>query len=159
MFSLVFLLLLASLLVSGCGGPKEAENPRALLGEDLTHEGVYGGGTAPDTPGAAPADPQPNPPKSGAPAPNALATRADCEAAASHLVRLGIDLAISEETDPEKKQRLIADRQSALGSERARAHRAEWTRECLERGTLAREARCIAGIASEVDIDRCVGEN
>jgi hypothetical protein len=147
--------------LAGCGGPKEAENPRELLGPELTHEGVYGGGSAPDRPGAAAAEsPSGSADKGTARAvkPDALATRADCESAARHLVALGIEIAIREETDPEKKQRLIDDRAAALESERARAHRAQWARECLEDGTLAREARCIARIQSERDIERCVGE-
>ena len=149
-------------LFTSCGGPKEAENPRDLLGSDLTHEGVYGGGSAPDQPGAAPNEAaapsgSPNPANTRAPKRNALARRADCELAARHLVTLGIDLAIREETDPGKKQRLIADRERALKSDRAEAHRTEWTRECLERETLASEARCIARIRNERDIDQCVG--
>ena len=70
---------------------------------------------------------------------------------------LGVDLAIREETDREKKQQLIADREAALQSERAQTHRKEWTRECIERGTTVREARCIAKIRAEKDIDACVG--
>src|SRR5688572_4214865 len=93
----------------GCGGRQEAENPRTLLGEDLTHEGVYGGGTAPDTPGA----PDPSPAASTARGTGRLdgpATQDDCAAAAKHLVTLGVDLAIEDEADPEKKRRLSADR-------------------------------------------------
>jgi hypothetical protein len=144
-------------LLAGCGGPKEAENPRELLGPDLTHEGVYGGSSSPDRPGAAPSD-SADAGNAQAVKPDALATRADCESAARHLVALGIEIAIREETDPEKKQRLIDDRGAALESPRARSHRSEWARECLERGTLAREAHCIARIQSERDVDRCVGE-
>jgi hypothetical protein len=148
-------------LLAGCGGPKEAENPRELLGPDLTHEGVYGGSSAPDRPGAAPPDSPSGAADAGdaqAVKPDALATRADCESAARHLVALGIEIAIREETDPERKQRLIDDRGAALESPRARSHRSEWARECRARGTLAREAHCIARIQSERDIDRCVGE-
>jgi hypothetical protein len=158
----IWLTLLAGFaLLAGCGGPKEAENPRELLGPELTHEGVYGGGSSPDRPGAAPSDSpsgSPGTATSRAVKPDALATRADCESAARHLVALGIEIAIREETDPETKQRLIDDRAAALESPRARAHRSQWARECLETGTLAREARCIARIQSERDIDRCVGE-
>jgi hypothetical protein len=137
--------------------PKEAENPRTLLGEDLSHEGVYGGGASPDTPGASPGDDPPASGKSDARDPGALATRAECEAAAKHLVALGIELAIREETDEERKAQLARDREAARGSERARAHVATWTRECLETGTTVREARCIARIRNERDIDACVG--
>ena len=129
---------------AACGGPKDAENPRTLLGEDLNHHGVYGGGAAPDTPGAAPRE---TPPASAKAAPSkaaARATRADCEAAARHLVALGIELAIREEPDPEKKAQLARDRLAAQDSERARAHVQTWTRDCLEADTTAREARCIA---------------
>ena len=153
---------LALALFTSCGGPKEAENPRELLGSDLNHEGVYGGGSAPDTPGApseAPSVPgAASARNTKAPKRDALATRAECELAARHLVALGVDIAIREESDPETKQRMIADREEALKSERARTHRSEWTRECLLSGTLASEARCIARIQNERDIDRCVGE-
>jgi len=127
-----------------------------LLGEDLTHEGVYGGGSAPDTPGVATDEP-PAAPSTGAPRLDAPAKRKDCAAAAEHLVALGIDLAIRDEADPAKKRQLSADRDAALNSERAREHREQWTRECQERGTTVREARCIARIRSETDIDACVG--
>lgn len=143
-------------MLTGCPGPKEAENPRTLLGEDLMHEGVYGGGSAPDTPGGA-VDQPPNTGRPGTDSPDAAATRRECAAAASHLVALGIELAIREEADPAKKQQLSADREAALNSDRAMEHREEWTRECLERKTTAREARCIARIRAEGDIDACVG--
>jgi hypothetical protein len=152
----IFLTLLIA--GSGCTGPKEAENPRTLLGEDLTHEGVYGGGSSPDTPGAAPRETSPAPEKAPPGDRAGLATRAECEAAARHLVTLGIDLAIREEPDQEKKAQLSRDRRAALDSERARAHVQTWTRECLDAGTMAREARCIARIRAEADIDACVGE-
>jgi hypothetical protein len=143
---------------TACTGPKEAENPRTLLGEDLTHQGVYGGGASPDTPGAAPRESSPAPGKAAPPDQAGLATHVDCETAARHLVTLGIDLAIREEPDQEKKAQLSRDRRAALESERARAHVRTWTRECLEAGTTAREARCIARIRAEADIDACVGE-
>jgi hypothetical protein len=117
---------------------------------------VYGGGSAPDTPGAAPETAPSASAKNGRD-PGAPATRADCEAAAKHLVTLGIDLAIREEGDPAKKAQLVDDRQAALQSERARAHTETWTRECLEANTTVREARCIALIRAEADIDACVG--
>ena len=143
-------------LATGCGGPKEAENPRDLLGEDLNHGGVYGGGTAPDTPGAPPEEPE-QAAKPGARKPGDPASSADCARAADHLVKLGIDLAIREETDQGKKQQMLQDREAALHSERAETHRKEWARECLERGTTVREAECIAKIRRELDIDACVG--
>jgi hypothetical protein len=141
-------------LGAGCAA-REAENPRTLLGEDYRHNGVNGDGTAADPPGAADQEPQPG--RAAERNPNALATRAECAAAADHLVTLGVDLAIREEADPDTRQRLIADRQAALQSEPARRHREEWTRECLDHGTVVREARCIARIRAEADIDRCVG--
>jgi hypothetical protein len=155
-YLLSFLGATSALLQGGCPGPKEAENPRTLLGEDLSHDGVYGGGTAPDTPGSA-ADPPPAAAAGTAEALDGPATRDECAAAAAHLVTLGIDLAIAQESDPEKKRRLAADRKAALESERAAEHRAEWARECLERGTTRREARCIARIRAETDIDASVG--
>jgi hypothetical protein len=151
LYSLYLVPFCAAIGLLACGGPKEAENPRTLLGDDLTHEGVYGGGTAPDTPGAEPDAP------ASARGEDAAARREDCAAAAAHLVALGVDLAIREETDPGKKRQLAADKSAALNSERAREHREAWTRECLQRGTTVREARCIARIRSEADIDACVG--
>jgi len=139
--------LLTVAWLSSCA-PKEAEDPKSILGNDLAHEGVYGGGEGPDSPRDV---------RSAGPPSEALASRADCEQAARHLVELGIDLAIREEQDPEKKQKLADDKPAALNSEGARAHVAEWSAECRARRTTRAEARCIASIRSESAIERCVG--
>jgi hypothetical protein len=134
-------------LLTACGPPKEADDPRDLLGEDLEHEGVSGAGTAPDTPR------ETAKPKGPA---HTLASRADCESAARHLVELGVELAIREETDPERRKQLESQRAAAVRNDRARAHVASWTDECLQRETTQAEARCIARVQNEADIDRCV---
>jgi hypothetical protein len=143
-------------LAGGCVGAKEAEDPKDILGEELEKDGVYGGGTAPDSPRDHSADPG-SPARPATAANDVPATRAECETAARHLVELGIDLAIAEEPDAAKKKKLAAEKSTAMTSERARAHIAEWTKECVERRTTRGEAHCIARIKQERDIDACVG--
>jgi hypothetical protein len=162
-------------LVAGCGAPKEAEDPKSIIGEDLTHEGVYGGATGQDSPRDLELEQEGSAPKSqpsdrsaadkekAARTPNQRsghsdATEPECRAAASHLIDVGLDLAITEERDLEKKKRLLAEKRAAKNSSQVRAHIAEWTRECLARGTTRAEAQCIARIRNETDISRCVGE-
>lgn len=143
--SLASVAFLTPIAAAGCGGPKEAQDPRAILGDDLEHGGVSGGATTPDRrPAETRRDELP-------------ASRAECEAAARHLVELGIALAIRDESDPERRRQLESDRQQALESQRAQRHIADWTRDCLQRGDSQRVARCIAQAASERDVDRCIG--
>jgi len=128
---------------------KEAEDPRSILGDDLEHHDVSGGGKAPDSPR------QPPQPKR-APAPGIkLATAAECEAAARHMVELGVELAIREETDPTKKKQLEAQRASATQNQDAKDYVASLTDECIRDQTTQRKAQCMARVQSQLDIDRC----
>ena len=81
----------------------------------------------------------------------------DCQAAARHLVELGIDLAIDEEKDPKKKQRLQAERARALESEEARAMTRQWTQDCLDRADTEADVDCILRAQKESDLEKCGG--
>jgi hypothetical protein len=70
-------------------------------------------------------------------------------------VRLGIDLAIREERDPEHKRKLVAEREHSLNSEQARSLSRSWTQECLDRGDTQEEVRCIVEAEREADLERC----
>jgi hypothetical protein len=73
-------------------------------------------------------------PEGGEPVPAAAATRAECERAVRHVYALG---------------------GGAPESAEGKAHLKDSTDECLARGTSQREARCIATIRSEAEIERC----
>jgi hypothetical protein len=136
----------------GCvGGPKEAADPHQILGEDADQGGVESTGETSPKPDARPA-----PNAQQKPAPEVVATRADCEAATRHVEELGIDLAINTETDPAKKKKMVDERAQTMSSPEMQQHIKSGTDQCLQRGTTRREARCIAQIQSEQDIDRCV---
>lgn len=155
--------LSVGLLGPGCA-TKEAQDPKDILGDDESHEGAYGGGDQSDTPpesehkeSSAKGTGQAAAGKQGA-SPNAAASEAECRTAARHLVELGIDLVIAEETDLAKKKKLLSEKRQAMDSAASRQHVDQWTRECLANGTSRSEAQCIARVRSESDIDRCVGE-
>ena len=84
-----------------------------------------------------------------------LATKADCEKAARHLEELGVEIAIREETDPEKKAQLRAQKAELVANDSARKRIEESTRECLANATSRPEALCIARAQSESAIDQC----
>ncbi len=137
---------------SGCvGGPKEATDPQKIIGKDLDQGGVESSGTSSPKP-----DPQAVPNARKAPPPEVAATRDDCERASRHVEELGIDLAINAETDPEKKKQMADTKASTMASPEMQQRIRRGTDQCLQRGTSRREARCIAQIRSEQDIDRCV---
>jgi len=129
--------------LSACG-QKQATDPRQVLGEHMQHGGVDGRSGQPtaarraaDERGAEPAD------------------EGECRDAAEHLVRLGIELAIQQEQDPEQKQRLAAEREEAEESEQAQALMRKWTQECLDRGDTRAEVECILEATREADLEAC----
>lgn len=134
--------LMLGVLLLGCG-KREAADPRDVLGDEMTYGGVDGRTGEPTAPGKG---------KSGSDEP---ADTDECEAAAEHLVALGIDLAIQQEQDPQKKQQLQADRERALASAGARKLAQQWTQECLDRGDTRAEVRCILKATREADLERC----
>ena len=125
---------------------KEAEDPRSILGEDLDYQGASGSGKAPDRPRQSP------PPR---PSGTKLATAAECEAAARHVVELGVELAIREETDPAKKKQLEAQRATATQNQDAKDYIASLKDECIRDQTTQKKAQCMARVQSQMDIDRC----
>jgi len=131
----------------GCPA-KEAEDPRSILGEDLDNQGASASGKAPDSP------PQQKP-QQPRPAGTKLATAAECEAAARHMVALGVELAIREETDPAKKKQLEAQRATATQNQDAKDYIASLKDECIRDQTTQRKAQCMARVQSQTDIDRC----
>jgi hypothetical protein len=136
-------LVLISGLAWGCG-QKQAQDPRSVLGEHMSHGGVDG------------RTGQPVKQQTGGPRESTdPASPEECQAAARHLVELGVDLAILEEKDPQKKQRLQAERARALESEQARAMTRKWTQECLDRADTEADVACILAARKEADLERC----
>lgn len=136
----------------GCvGEPKEATDPRLILGMDASQGGVESSGEPSPKP-----DARPVPDARRKPPPEVAATRAECERASRHVQSLGIDLAIGAETDPARKKRMADMKAQTMSSPEIRQEIKRGTDQCLQRGTTRREARCIAQIRSEQDIDRCV---
>lgn len=138
-------LILISGLVWGCG-QKQAQDPQDVLGEHMTHGGVDGRTGQPVKLQTGGANESTDP-----------ASPEECQAAARHLVELGVDLAIQEEKDPQKKQRLQAERARALESEQARAMTRQWTQECLDRADTEADVACIQEAEKEADLERCGG--
>lgn len=137
--------------IAACGGPKQAEDPRDLLGGDLEHRGVDGTqGTNPNDFDTGQGGDSP------AAAGPALASEAQCKGAAERMVELGIDNVLREEMPSasaaerqQKKKELMAG--SAEDVQAA-------TENCLRAETTDREANCIARVQREEDIDRCAAE-
>jgi len=135
---------LGMLAISACGR-KEAADPRDVLGQDMNYGGVDGrsGEVRPSS-------------ASGASDEGNEAADADhCREGAEHLVELGIELAIQEETDPNAKAKLMNEREQALTSEQARTLASEWTKECLERGDTVAEVDCILKASRQSELERC----
>jgi hypothetical protein len=120
---------------------KHAENPHAILGDWASHNGVE----ATEKPGQA----QP-----AAPAVVA-ATREQCRAATRRIEELALEIVVKEEPDPAERAKLEKRRQAEVKSERMRMRIDQGTEDCLARGTTASEARCIAAVKTQLDIDRC----
>jgi hypothetical protein len=137
--------LVSLVFVVACAA-KEAEDPRSILGDDLEHRGASGSGKTPDSPRQAPK----TPPKG-----MRLASAAECEAAARHVVELGVELAIREETDPAKKKQLESQRGTATQTQDAKDYIASLKDECIREQTTQRKAQCMARVQSQMDIDRC----
>jgi hypothetical protein len=131
--------------LAGCA-PKEAADPHAMLGQDADEAAAEMGPPGPSGNAAAP-DPGPPP---------VLATRAQCEAAVRRIQELGLDLAVSGAPEDEREE-LEARRQKELASVAFKQRVDEGTRECLQRETSARDAKCVAAAKSEMDVDRCGG--
>ncbi len=131
--------LLAAGLVSACGGPGQAEDPRDILGSDLYYEGEDGTqGTKP----AAPPDPL-----------DRVATDTECRKAFAHIQEVGAEIAARAETDPAKAKQI---RDGAHSSE-AKAAVERDVKRCLAEGVSAREALCYAKLratANEEELER-----
>jgi hypothetical protein len=90
-------------ILGGCPAPKEAMDPREIMGEEMSHGGADArAGGDPDT-ARKPAKTQPKADPMDAPA-----SRDECRRAASNLEKLALAVAIAEETDPEVRGRLDA---------------------------------------------------
>jgi len=136
----IFLLVLAG----ACGPPKEAEDPRQILGDDLQAE--------PEAPSEA-AEPVDAPAsRSGATEPTPLdppATRAECQAAAERMIELGMRAA-AEQGNSSSAANLSAAEQAQIVKQAVD--------ECLAWKTPRSEAQCVARAREETDIDGCVAK-
>ena len=135
-----------ALCLLGCPS-KEAEDPRAILGDWTEHGGVDGtrGARGVTEPRSA----------QGQGASDGLATRADCTAAARRIEELALELAVKDVDDPEARAKLDAQRKAELAGPAFRQRVKEGAEECLSRDTSREEARCISRARSEMDVDRC----
>src|SRR5690606_23891747 len=132
----------AALLVFGCGGPAEAQDPRDILGDELAYDSEEA-----ERGPKAPADPLDRP-----------ATEAECRQAFAHIHQLGTENAARAETDPEVARKIRAGAQSV----QAKADLERDVKRCLAENVSAREARCYAHIklasteeAQEAEFERC----
>ena len=132
-------------LASACGPPKEAQDPRDILGDEFPAD--------PETPSGAPL------PAGGSaerenPAPRAPrdppATRAECQAAAERMVDLGLRAAAVKRDTPDSAASLSADERAEIVGRAVE--------ECLAWKTPRSEAQCVARANEERDIDRCVAK-
>ncbi|MBX3183618.1 MAG: hypothetical protein KIT72_05800 [Polyangiaceae bacterium] len=123
---------LGSLMLSACGGPGEAEDPRSILGDDL-----HG---PPDS------EPEPDPLDRDA-------TRTECRAAAQRMAELGIASIAHGTGDLEEKVRAL------IQDPEIQATINQTTERCLAARVGAREARCYAEIPispnAEAAMERC----
>jgi hypothetical protein len=133
------LLLPLAIGVTWACEPKEAQDPSEILAEDLAFQNPF----------------LPHEPADG-PASRALATRAECLAAARHLEELAVAAAIAEaETDAERTA-IEAERRAFLEGEDAEARREQAAGDCLVRETSREEAKCVARMRHPAELDECV---
>ena len=83
------------------------------------------------------------------------ASREECQAATRRIEELALELVVQEESDPAERAKLEERRKAEVKSERMQKRIDEGTEDCLARGTTASEARCIARVKTQLDIDRC----
>ncbi len=131
------------MLAGACGPPKEAEDPRDLLGDELE--------AAPREP-ADPGEPvdQPTSDRGGSrhtPL-DPPATRAECEAAAKRMVELGLRAAAADPDGAGSVADLSTSDQQKIVDQAVN--------ECLSWKTPRSEAKCVARAQEEHDIDHCV---
>jgi hypothetical protein len=138
--------LALALPLVGCPS-KEAEDPRAILGDWTEHRGADG------TTGAR-GKTQPPSTKDQA-APGALASKLECEAAARRIEELALELAVKEAADAQERADLELRRKKMIGSSGHEDRVRLGGEECLSRDTAKSEALCIARARSELDVDRC----
>jgi hypothetical protein len=136
-------LLLA--LAVACGPPKEAEDPRELLGEELEV-----GPAEPSGPAGPIEEPTSGEGSSRAATLDPPATRAECEAAAQRMVELGLRAAATDQEAPGSAAQLSASEQQKIINQAVD--------ECLAWRTPRTEAQCVARAQEEHDIDRCVAK-
>ena len=130
-------------LASGCGQPKEAEDPHQLLGEEL--EAAPG---EPSDPVERGEDPAAGPSSAGRVPLDPPATRAECEAAAKRMVELGLRAAAANPDGPGAAAQLSTEELQKIVDQAVH--------ECLSWQTPRSEAQCVARAQEEADIDRCV---
>ena len=128
-------------LAAAACGPSEARDPGDVLGNWRQHNGVDGRtGSSAETPAAGAAQ---------------IATREECQAASERIETLALELAVAEEGDAEKRKQLENRAQKELQSDAFKQRVEDQTDGCLGRETTSAEARCIAKIRNQQDLDRC----
>lgn len=140
---------LACLGAAACGGTGQAEDPRSILGEWGSHEGVDGtrggqGSSDGVTTKGTVAKPKVQ-----------LATREQCLAAARNVEDLALKAVVDEEPDAAERAKLEARRKELMASADTKARIERSAEDCLSRQTSASEALCIARAKGALDVDRC----
>lgn len=137
--------MLCGVASTACGPDKEAQDPREILGEDLTHRGVDG------TKGVQRGDEPPGgkPQKRDPPA-----TLVECRAAHTQLARLGIREEVAKTTDDAAQRarlegELLEDEHVQRDIERA-AH------DCASDGMTRSIVLCMARAQTGRDVERCI---
>ncbi|MEZ4223610.1 MAG: hypothetical protein R3B13_21860 [Polyangiaceae bacterium] len=130
----------ATLFAATSCGPGEARDPGDILGDWREHNGVDA------RTGVASDEAQPK---------SRVASRAECEAAARRVETLALELVLAEESDPDARTAIAARIEREKSSADFAKRIEEQTNSCLERETTSTEAKCIAAVKNDADLDRC----
>lgn len=152
------LLPITASLLSACE-PKEARDPADILAEDPAFmEPSYSGtidehARPPSEEGSAAGRPD------DGQAGRRPATYDECRAAVRHLEELGVELAIRDEPDRERKRQLAEEKQRLLASAAVQRRIRRGADDCIARGTSRAEAACITEVESAEAIDDCSSDH
>ena len=134
----------------GACAPKEAQDPSEIIAEDPSFLG--------EDPGAFESTEGPGPePRSGESAtPGPAATYAQCAAAARRIEELGLELAIEQEPDPDRRKALSDQKATVLESRDVKRRVERSAGDCVAHRRSRVETECIASAESEESVEACL---